>query len=132
MLRPRWICFWIIIMQYGCGAKPPAPPTVHPATGVVKFTNGQPFVGGIISLTSTADPRNVVEAAIGDDGTFELAMVFDNRRLIGAQEGTYDVLVSARFQAGKGVAMYHLPGAAVIKSGPNQLTIQVDPAKARY
>src|SRR5262249_1643381 len=108
------------------------PPKVYPATGVVKFTNGQSFVGGIISLTSTTDPRNVMEAAIGDDGTFELGMVFDNRRLIGAQEGTYDVLISSKFQAGKGVANYHLPGGAVIKSEANQLTIQVDPTKAKY
>lgn len=125
----RWAPL-LALLAVGCGSRPAAP-AVYPATGVVKFTTGEPFAGGIITLTSTTDPRTVMEATIGDDGTFALGMVFDNRRLDGAQAGTYDVVVSSRFVAGKGVRMYSLPAGAVIKPEANALVIAVDPAKGK-
>lgn len=125
----RWVP-WLALLAVGCGSRP-APPATYPATGVVKFTTGEPFAGGVITLTSTADPRTVMEAAIADDGSFALGMVFDNRRVNGAQPGTYDVVVSSRFVAGKGVLMYSLPAGAVIKPEPNALVIAVDRAKGK-
>lgn len=124
-----WLVIFFVLFV-GC-ARGPTPPQVFPATGVVKFTNGSPFPGGIISLTSTSDPRIGMEAAIQDDGTFTLGTVFDNRRLDGAQPGTYDVLVSSRFIAGQGVKMYSLPAGAVIKAEANALAITVDASKAK-
>lgn len=131
MIHRHFSIVVLFLLIGGCGSGALTPPPVYPATGVVKFKSGQPFVGGIISLTSTTDPRTVMEAAIGDDGRFELGLVFDNRRLIGAQEGTYDVLVSSRFQSGQGVAMYQLPAAITIRPEPNQLVVEIDAAKAK-
>jgi hypothetical protein len=119
----------LTVAAIGCTVRP-APPATFPATGTVKFTNGQPFPGGILSLTSTADPRQVMEAPINDDGTFALSMVFDNQRVEGAQAGTYDVLVSSRFVAGQGVRIYALAAGAIIKAEANALVITIDPAKA--
>jgi hypothetical protein len=121
---------WLALLAAGC-AQRPAPPATYPATGVVKFTTGQPFPGGVISLTSTADPTVTMEAPVGDDGAFTLGMVFDNRRLDGARPGTYDVLVSSRFVAGQGVRTYALPAGAVIRAEPTALVITVDPAKGK-
>lgn len=129
MFTRHWLLF-LVVIGAGC-ATGPTPPQTFPATGVVKFTNGQPFPGGIISFTSTDDPRLGMDAAIADDGTFTLGMVFDNRRIEGAQPGTYDVLVSSRFVAGKGVLMYSLPAGAVIKSEASSLVITVDASKAK-
>jgi hypothetical protein len=114
----------------GC-ANRPAPPQTYPATGVVKFTNGQPFPGGILTLTSTADPRVVMESPINDDGTFSLSMVFDNRRVEGAQAGTYRVLVSSKFVAGQAVRMYSLSDEVTIKPEANSLVITIGPEKVR-
>ncbi len=130
MSRLRW-CLVFAGVLTGCGPTAPPPPTTYPTTGVVKFQGGRPFAGGIISLTSTSDPRVVMEATIEDDGSFQLGMMHDNRRLTGAQAGTYDVLLSSRFQPGQGVTTYHLPSGAVIRAETNVLTIELDPAKGK-
>jgi len=114
----------------GCSSRP-APPPTFPATGIVKFANGQPFPGGILTLTSKADPRIVMESPIHDDGTFSLSMVFDNRRVEGAQAGTYSVLVSSKFVAGQAVRMYSLSDEVTIKPETNALVITIGPEKER-
>jgi hypothetical protein len=114
------------------GCRSAETPTVYKAGGVVKFTNGSPFRGGIITLTSQADPTLTMSGEIAEDGAFQLATVQNNRRLEGALAGTYSVMVSGRFnaQAG-GVAIYQLPQPCIIEPRDNELVIEVDPATKR-
>jgi hypothetical protein len=120
----------LAVVVIGCSSRP-APPPTYPAIGIVKFATGQPFPGGILTLTSKADPRIVMESPINDDGTFSLSMVFDNRRVEGAQAGTYSVLVSSKFVARQAVRMYSLSDDVVIKPDANSLMITIGPEKER-
>lgn len=121
----------LLVVLAGCADNRPKPPAVYPVSGHVKFTDGKPFSGGIITFTSKSDPRLVMEAAIVDDGSFALSMMFNDQRLSGAAEGPYQVMVSSRFQASRGVSTYILANDVVIAPKENVLTIEVDPAAAR-
>jgi len=119
-----------IAIVAGCAASPDLP-KVHPTTGTVSFTNGRPFAGGLITLTSTTDPRLVMDAPINDDGTFRLATVAANQRLDGAIEGTYRVMVSSRFTPGSAVTVYNVAATVTIEAKENLLAIEVDAAAGR-
>jgi hypothetical protein len=108
------------------------PPTVHAAAGKVIYKGGRPFPGGFITFTSTSQPPKVFDSNIEDDGSFKLAMIFDNQRLMGAVEGHYQVMVSSRFKPPANVDIYVLPNDVVIEPHENVLTIEVDPATAKH
>lgn len=120
-----------LTFSIGCADNRPKPPMLYPVWGHVLFIGGQPFSGGIITFTSRADPRSVMEAAIADDGLFSLSMMFNDQRLFGAAEGAYQVMVSSRFQPSRGVLTYTLPGDIVIAPKENILKIEVDPATGK-
>jgi hypothetical protein len=117
----------------GCGSSAPEGPPVYKVTGLVKFLNGKPFPGGIITFTLQSDPSLTMSGEIADDGTFSLATVQNSQRLNGAMEGDYQVMVSARFSADAGgVNIYKLSQTYKIEPRDNQLTIEVDPATATH
>jgi hypothetical protein len=120
----------ILIAAWGCSSPPPKP-TTYPAVGKVQFTGGKPFAGGIVSFTSTTDPRNVMEAMIADDGTFELSMMHGDQRINGALDGKYQVMVSAKFDGRNAVKIYMLPQTFSIEQKSNNLVIEVDPSMVK-
>jgi hypothetical protein len=115
----------------GCKSPEPEPPRTYPATGRVVFKGGKPFAGGVITFTSKADPTRTMEASLSEGGTFELSMMFKNRRLAGAVEGPYEVMVSSRFSPKRGVEIYLLPGTYHVEARENSFQIEVDPSTAR-
>jgi hypothetical protein len=123
-------CLAIAILASGCGKSLP-PVKTFPARGKVQFLGGKPFAGGIVTFTSQADPRLVMDAPIEDNGSFSLSMMAGDQRLDGAAEGAYHVMVSSRFAAGTGVQVYMLKNPVTIEPKENTLVIEVDPATAR-
>jgi len=121
----------IFVISCGACSSPPPKPTTYPAVGKVQFTCGKPFPGGIISFTSTTDPRLVMEAPIADDGTFELSMMNGEQRMQGAMEGKYQVMVSAKFDGRNAVKIYMLPQTYSIEQKGNNLVIDVDPSMVK-
>ena len=114
----------------GCGGKPA--PKTYPAIGKITYKGGQPFVGGVVTFTSKSEPSRVMDSPIADDGSFELGIVFDKRRLPGGIPGPCQVLISSRFGGpDKGVEIYLLPDERVIEPRDNVFAIEVDPATAR-
>lgn len=126
-LRFQLFC---LAIAAGCSPSPDLP-KVYPTTGTVRLLNGRPFAGGLITLTSTTDPRQVMDAPISDDGTFRLATVAANQRLDGAVAGVYRVMVSSRFAPGSAVAVFPVAATVTIEAKENVLAIEVDPAAGR-
>jgi len=124
-MRQCYLFALIVFAGSGCSSPPPKP-TTFPAIGKVQFTGGKPFVGGVISFTSTADPRLVMEAPIADDGTFELSMMHGDQRVNGAMDGKYNVMVSSKFDGRNAVKVYMLPQPYSIEQKSNELVINVD------
>jgi hypothetical protein len=106
-------------------------PKTYRTVGKIRFINGQAFPGGIITLTSTADSRIVMEAPVADDGSFELSMMHGDHRLVGAMNGTYQVMVSSRFSGRNAVQTYVLPSLCSIEPKENNLIFEVDPAMVK-
>jgi hypothetical protein len=113
----------------GCSGKPP--PATYPVKGKITYKGGKAFAGGIVTFTSKATPANVMDSPIGDDGSFELGIVFDNRRIVGGVPGPAQVMISSRFAPAKGVEIYILPQDRTIEPRDNDFAIEVDPATAQ-
>jgi hypothetical protein len=69
-------------------------PALYPATGTVSI-GGHALAGGKVEFRCTDRPAQRAEGEIQSDGRFRLVTVVDNRRLIGAMEGTYRAIVHA-------------------------------------
>ena len=113
----------------GCTGKPP--PTTYPVKGKITYKGGRPFAGGIVTFTSKETPTHVMDSPIGDDGSFELGIVFDNRRIVGGVPGPCQVMISSRFAPAKGVEIYILPQDRTIEPHDNVFAIEVDPTTAQ-
>jgi hypothetical protein len=113
----------------GCTGK--LPPATYPVKGKITYKGGKPFAGGIVTFTSKKTPTHVMDSPIADDGSFELGIVFDNRRIVGGVPGPAQVMISSRYEPAKGVEIYLLPQNRTIEPHDNEFAIVVDPATAQ-
>ncbi|OWK35071.1 hypothetical protein [Fimbriiglobus ruber] len=123
-----------VALVTGCAdSNQPTFPALHPVKGVVKRGSGA-VSGGVVRFLPEPDKGEfIVNAEVGQDGTFTLTTVrsTDSRgeRKTGAPAGAYKVTYTPLLGEQKAGATVsgpvNVPGSITIQSGNNDLTIDL-------
>ena len=117
----------LAVLTLGCGGSAgPEPPKTHPVTGTVLWKKGEPVRGGLVEFRPTGDNPHTTNAEIGEDGKFTVGTLAGKKRVEGAQEGKYTVVVLITSQDQQNPKTFELPEPFTVKAaGPNELVIDL-------
>jgi hypothetical protein len=102
----------------GCSGMPPT----YTVKGKVVFKGGKPVKDGRIQFQSTADPQIKALGDIGTDGSFLLTTYVGARKVQGAPEGSYNVVVELE----RPTEVVALPNPYTVQPSENDFTIVVE------
>jgi hypothetical protein len=108
-----------LLLALGCNTTD-LPPT-HPVKGKVVYTDGRPMSGGTIQFISAPpDPLLTVAGTIDNDGHFTLNTIKGKKKVAGAVEGRYRVMIMPPLTNDhQPVAPIRVSGAYTVKAGEN-------------
>jgi hypothetical protein len=103
----------------GCGSG--MPPT-FPVKGRVVFKQGKPVTDGRIQFQSAADPQIKALGDIDNDGSFLLTTYVGAKKVQGAPEGSYNVVVELE----RPTEVVALPSTYTVEPRENDFTIVIE------
>lgn len=126
ILKPVGICLAALALP-GCGRgdPQPAPPPTFVVKGTVLGKDGKPFSGGVLDFRLETRSEFSSRGQIRPDGHFELFTIVGNKKIQGAQEGTYSVTIFP-ISKEQGALPIHLKKKYTVKPEDNDLTILVE------
>lgn len=116
----------VVLLMVGCGASGSGKPTLQPAKGKVKLSNGSPLATGTLALEPAGAGAYRCQGKIGADGVFELETGAEK----GASIGKYKAYVVLPPNRSKGIPRKYLDDSksdleVEIVSGDNDLDIKL-------
>lgn len=108
-----------LLVALGCN-KVDLPPA-HPVKGKVVYTDGRPMSGGTIQFISAPpDSLLTVAGTIDNDGNFTLSTIKGKKKVAGAVEGRYRVMIIPPLTNDhEPVTPIKVSGAYTVKAGEN-------------
>ena len=114
----KWAAI-VLVAIAGCG---PGLSRTYPVKGKVVFKGGKPVTDGRIQFQSAADPQHKALSDIDQDGSFSLTTYVGAKKVGGAPEGSYHVVVELERPAG----LVALPTPYTVEPRENDFTIVIE------
>ncbi len=125
-LRDLILFLFILVPLVGCNQKTEPPLTTQKVGGMVVYKNGKPFAdGGTIEFRHQAKTGVTSISGIDANGTFSLYSITAQRKVSGAEEGSYEVTITPNSND-QNVRPILLKKKYEVVSGTNDLTIQIE------
>lgn len=132
---PSWswsVCalLFVLLSFSGCGPSKTAPP-LYPVKGQV-LNGGKTLSNGVVQFQPTQSGQPSALGEVQPDGSFELATIFEGRRLAGAVAGQHQVVVNfSPTGDGRSIMPTTMETPFTVQAGDNSIKIDVAKDKKR-
>ena len=122
------VCLLLSVSIVGCNRGPVEPtPITHKVTGRITHQDGKEYSGrGVIQFVHATKDGVRAISEVKTDGSFELHTLTAQHKVLGAEEGTYNVtIIPHSDDQTKSVPSISVAEPYIVSAGENTITVKI-------